>query len=75
MSHLSLSALLSASCCLRSEDGSVMAWSWAWFESYVLCVVFLDSSLESPGQEKHFGILFIPLCVVVRDEIQLSVET
>ena len=46
----------------------------AWFESYVLCLVFLDGSLESPGQEKHFGILFIPLRVVVR-EIQLSVET
>ena len=43
----------------------------AWFESYVLGLVFLDSS---PGQEKHFGILFIPLRVVVR-EIQLSVET
>ena len=36
--------------------------------------VFLDSSLESPGQEKHFGILFIPLRVVVR-EIQFSVQT
>ena len=44
----------------------------AWFESYVLRVVVLDSSLESPGQEKHFGILFIPLRDVVR-EIQLSV--
>ena len=33
----------------------------AWFESYVLRLVFLDSSLQSPGQEKHFGILFIPL--------------
>ena len=39
----------------------------AWFESYVLRLVFLDSSLQSPGQEKHFGILFIPLCVVVRE--------
>ena len=46
----------------------------AWFESYVLRLVFLDSSLELPGQEKHFGILFIPLRVVVC-EIQLSVET
>ena len=46
----------------------------AWFESYVLHLVFLDSSLQSPGQEKHFSILFIPLRVVVR-EIQLSVET
>ena len=44
----------------------------AWFESYVLRVVVLDSSLESPGQEKHFGILFIPLRDVVR-EIQFSV--
>ena len=46
----------------------------AWFESCVLRLVFLDSSLQSPGQEKHFGILFIPLRVVVR-EIQLSVQT
>ena len=43
----------------------------AWFESYVLR---LDSSLQLPGQEKHIGILFIPLYIVVR-EIQLSVET
>ena len=40
----------------------------AWFESYVLRLAFLD------GQEKHFGILFIPLRIIVR-EIQLSVET
>ena len=46
----------------------------AWFESYVLHLVFLDSCLESPGQEKHFSILFVPLRIVVR-EIQLSVET
>ena len=46
----------------------------AWFESCVLRLVFLDSSLESPGQEKRVGILFIPLRVVVR-EIQLSLET
>ena len=32
----------------------------AWFESCVLHLVFLESSLQSPGQEKHFGILFIP---------------
>ena len=55
---------------MRSAVGSAMAW----FESYVLRLVFLDSSLDSPGQEKHFGILFIPLHVVVH-EIQLSVET
>ena len=42
-----------------------------WFESYVLRLVFLDSSLQSPGQE---NFLFIPLRVVVH-EIQLSVET
>ena len=41
----------------------------AWFESYVLCLVFLDSSLKSPGQEKHFGILFIPLSVIVREYV------
>ena len=46
----------------------------AWFESYVLRLVFLDSSLQSPGQEIDFGILFIPLRVIVH-EIQLSVET
>ena len=45
----------------------------AWFESCVLRLVFLDSSLQSPGQEKHISILFIPLRIVVR-EIQLSVE-
>ena len=39
----------------------------AWFESYVLRLVFLDSSLQSPGQEKHFGILFVSLRVVVRE--------
>ena len=46
----------------------------AWFELYAFRFVFLDSSLQSPGQEKDFGILFIPLRVIVR-EIQLSVET
>ena len=46
----------------------------AWFESYVLRLVFLDSSLQSPGQEKDFGVLFIPLRIIV-PEIQLSVET
>ena len=51
----------------RVSHGLVLAW----FESYVLRLVFLDNSLESPGQEKHFDILFIPLRVVVR----LSVET
>ena len=39
----------------------------AWFELYVLRLVSLDSSLQSPGQEKHFGILFVPLRVVVRE--------
>ena len=43
----------------------------AWFESYVLR---LDSSLQSPGQEKHFAILFTSFRDVVR-EIQLSVYT
>ena len=46
----------------------------AWFELCVLRMVFLDSSLQSPGQEKHFGILFIPFRVVV-SEIQLYVQT
>ena len=46
----------------------------AGFKSCVLRLAFLDSSLQSPEQEKNFGILFIPLCVVVR-EIQLSVQT
>ena len=35
----------------------------------MLRLVFLDSSLQSPGQEKDFGILFIPLRVIV-PEIQ-----
>ena len=39
----------------------------AWFESYVLRLVFLDSSLQSPGLEKDFGILFIPLRGIVRE--------
>ena len=61
---------------LLSEIGSRVSHGLVlvWFESYVLRLVFLDSSLESPGQEKHFGILFIPLHVVIC-EIQLSVET
>ena len=46
----------------------------AWFESYVLRLVFLDSFLQSPGQEKHFAILFTSFRDVVR-EIQLSVYT
>ena len=46
----------------RVGDGLVLAW----FESYV---PRLDSSLQSPGQEKHFGILFIPLRVVVREYV------
>ena len=43
----------------------------AWFESHL---VFLDGSLQLPGQEKHFGFLCIPFRVLVR-EIQLSVQT
>ena len=54
----------------RVSHGLVLAW----FESYVLRLVFLDSSLQSPGQEKDFGILFIPLRVIVPEK-QLSVET
>ena len=56
---------------LLSEVGSRVGHGLvlASFESYALCLVFLDSSLESPGQEKHFGILFIPLRVVVRDTV------
>ena len=32
----------------------------------VVCALpgLFRSSLQSPGQEKHFGILFFPLCVV-----------
>ena len=58
---------------LLSEVGSRVV-VLAWFELYILRLVFLDSSLQLPGQEKHFGILFIPLRIIVR-EIQLSVET
>ena len=43
----------------------------AWFESYVLRSVSLDSSLQ---KEKQFGVIFIPLPIVVR-ELQLSIET
>ena len=46
----------------------------AWFESHVLRLVFLYSSLQSPGQEKHFAILFTSFRDVVC-EIQLSVYT
>ena len=56
------------------DDGTRLGLVLAWFESCVLCLVFLDSSLQSPEQEKHFGIVFIPLCIVVR-EIQLCVQT
>ena len=69
MSCLSLFASILASCCCRSAVGLAMAW----FELCVLRLVFLDSSLQSPGQVEHFGMLFIPLCVVVC-EIQLSVQ-
>ena len=53
---------------LLSEVGSRVSHGLVlpWFESYVLRLVFLDSSL---GQEKHFGILFIPLRIVVRDTV------
>ena len=50
----------------RVSQGLVLAW----FELYVLCLVFLDSSLQSTGREKNFSVLFIPLLVV--HEIQLS---
>ena len=44
---------------LLSEVGSQVSHGLvlAWFELYVLRLVFLDSSLQSPGQEKQFGIL------------------
>ena len=38
----------------------------------VQSVLFYTS--QSLGQEKHFGILFIPLCIMVH-KIQLSVQT
>ena len=44
------------------------------FESCVFRLVILDSSLQSPGQEKHFGIIFTPFCDLVH-VIQLSVQT
>ena len=37
----------------------------AWFESYVLRLVFLDSSLQSLGQEKHFGVSFVLIRFVI----------
>ena len=54
----------------RVSHGLVLAW----FESYMLRLVFLDRSFQSPGQEKHFAILFTSFRGVVR-EIQLSVYT
>ena len=61
---------------LLSEVGSRVGHGLvlAWFESYMLRLVFSDSSLQSPGQEKHFAILLTFFCDVVR-EIQLSVYT
>ena len=56
---------------LLSEVGHGLVLTW--FESYVLRLVFLDS-LQSPGQEKHFAILFTSFRDVVR-EIELSVYT
>ena len=46
----------------------------AWFEMCVLRLVFLDSSLQSPEQEKYFGILLTPFRNIVC-EIQLSVRS
>ena len=42
----------------------------AWFESYVLRLVFLDSSLQLPGQEKgmwsfHLDVYMVCVCVCV----------
>ena len=51
---------LCCAACLRIVESQV-----AWFESYVLRSVFLVTSLQSPGQEKHFAILFMPLRIVV----------
>ena len=36
----------------------------AWFELYVLRLVFLDRSLLLPGQEKHIGIFHVRLMVL-----------
>ena len=54
---------------LLSEVGGRVGYGLvlAWFESYVLRLVFLDSSLQSPGQEKHFAILFSSFRDVVRE--------
>ena len=48
-------------CCVIGEfsevDGRVgHGLVLAWFYLCVLRLVFLDSSLQPPGQEKHFGI-------------------
>ena len=45
----------------RVSHGLVLAW----FKSCVLCLVFLESSLQSPGQEIQFGILLLHLLNVV----------
>ena len=44
------------------------------FKLCVLHLVFLDSSLQLPEQEEHFGILFTPFRNLLL-EIQLSVQT
>ena len=58
VSRLSLSARRFVIGELLSEVGGWVGHGLvlAWFESYVLRLVFLDSSLQSPGREKHFGI-------------------
>ena len=47
-----------------------MAWSWLG-SSHVLRLVILDSSLQLPGQEKHFGIIFTPFCDVAREYLYI----
>ena len=37
----------------------------AWFESYVLRSVSLDSSLQLPGQRKHFGTFSVHVRLMV----------
>ena len=60
MSHLSLST-----CDRRVVVGDRRS-GRPWLGSSRVCFAWsLDSSLQSPGQEKRFGILFSPLRVVV----------
>ena len=51
-----------------------MAWFWLGSSQFVLHLVLIDTSLQSLGQEKQFGIVFILVHFVICG-LQLSVQT